>query len=134
MIEVGLKDLRTSKNIPAKEMVEVVRAIYPKYDKTVQSKCENGKLYGVELKRDAMNALIDKFAPEYKRIRKSGGHKLKRSIFCRLEDLEYETLMKNIRADGYSTVQDWLTAVVRKYNKRKERKNESSNSNNGQCN
>ena len=132
MIEVGLKDLRTSKNIPAKEMVEVVRAIYPKYDKTVQSKCENGKLYGVELKRDAMNALIDKFAPEYKRIRKSDGHKLKRRIGCRLEDLEYETLIKNIRADGYSTVQDWLTAVVRKYNKRKERKNESSNSNNGQ--
>ena len=121
MVEVELKDLRTAKNIPAKEMVEVVRGIYPKYDKTIQSKCENSKLYGVELKRDAMKALIDKFAPEYNRIRKSDGHKLKCRIHCRLEDLEYEKLMRNIRADGYTTVQDWLTAVVKRYNKRKER-------------
>lgn len=40
-----LRELRISKQIPAKEMVEVVQALYPKYDKTVQSKCENGEAY-----------------------------------------------------------------------------------------
>lgn len=40
-----LRELRLSKQIPAKDMVAVVQAIYPKYDKTVQSKCENGDAY-----------------------------------------------------------------------------------------
>lgn len=44
-----LRELRLSKQIPAKDMVAVVQAIYPKYDKTVQSKCENGEAYGVSL-------------------------------------------------------------------------------------
>ncbi len=36
----SLKELRLKKQIPAKEMVAVVREIYPKYDNTTQSKCE----------------------------------------------------------------------------------------------
>lgn len=40
-----LRELRLSKSIPAKDMVAVVQQIYPKYDKTVQSKCENGEVY-----------------------------------------------------------------------------------------
>ena len=49
-----LRELRLSKQIPAKDMVAVVQAIYPKYDKTVQSKCENGDAYGVSLRPDPM--------------------------------------------------------------------------------
>ena len=48
-----LRELRLSKQIPAKDMVAVVQAIYPKYDKTVQSKCENGDAYGVSLRPDS---------------------------------------------------------------------------------
>ena len=59
-----LRELRLSKQIPAKDMVAVVQAIYPKYDKTVQSKCENGDAYGVSLRPDAMAALYAHFAPE----------------------------------------------------------------------
>ena len=51
-----LRALRLSKQIPAKDMVAVVQAIYPKYDKTVQSKCENGDAYGVSLRPDALRA------------------------------------------------------------------------------
>lgn len=40
-----LRELRIEKQIPAKEMVAVVQTLYPKYDKTVQSKCENGDTY-----------------------------------------------------------------------------------------
>lgn len=53
-----LRELRLSKQIPAKDMVAVVQAIYPKYDKTVQSKCENGDAYGVSLRPDAMAAAL----------------------------------------------------------------------------
>ena len=80
-----LRELRLSKQIPAKDMVAVVQAIYPKYDKTVQSKCENGDAYGVSLRPDAMAALYSHFAPEL------------------------------VEAEGYATTQDWLTATVRRY-------------------
>ncbi len=123
-MEFDLRKLRLSKDIPAKEMVEVIKAIYPKYDKTVQSKCENGDAYGVSLRKDAAEAIIQKFAPELKKQRKKDGHRLTCSILCRLETHEYEALQLNIRADGYATIQAWLTDIVTKYNleKRKENK------------
>lgn len=66
-----LRELRLSKQIPAKDMVAVVQQIYPKYDKTVQSKCENGEIYGVSLRPDAMAALYAHFAPEVVEQRKA---------------------------------------------------------------
>jgi len=134
-VDIDLRALRLRKNIPAKDMVEVVKAIYPKYDKTVQSKCENGDAYGVCLRADAAEAICERFAPELKRQKqkKKDGHRLTCRISCRLETTEYEELMLHIGQDGYDTVQAWLTNIVRNYNaeKRKEQKNESGNNNNG---
>ncbi len=107
-------------------MVEVVKAIYPKYDKTVQSKCENGDAYGVSLRKDAAEAIIQKFAPELKKQRKKDGHRLTCSILCRLETHEYEALQLNIRADGYTTIQSWLTDIVKQYNEKMKNKNVST--------
>lgn len=114
-----LRQLRLSKQIPAKDMVSVVQSLYPKYDKTVQSKCENGDAYGVCLRTDAMKALYTKFAPEMLKAKKSD-HRLKCRISCRLEDADYEALQRNIKADGYATMQDFLTDMIRRYNKQKE--------------
>lgn len=119
-MEFNLKKLRKDKNIPAKDMVEVIKAIYPKYDKTVQSKCENGAVYGVLLRPDAVDAICERFAPELKQGKKKNDHRLKCRISCRLEDDEYEALQLNIQADGYTTMQDWLTAIVQDYNRRKK--------------
>ena len=111
-----LRDLRIAKQIPAKDMVAVVQTLYPKYDKTVQSKCENGEAYGVSIRPDAMRALYEKFAPERleapKRTR-HGQHRLTCRISCRLENEDYEALQQLIKASGYATVQDWLTGIVR---------------------
>lgn len=122
----SLKKLRTEKDIPAKDMVEVIRAKFPKYDKTVQSKCENGELYGVCLLPEAVDAVCEAFAPELKHTRKKDTHRLTCRISCRLENADYEQLQHNLKADGYTT-QDWLTVMVRQYNKEKEQNNESSN-------
>lgn len=121
-----LRELRISKEIPAKEMVSVVQALYPKYDKTVQSKCENGDAYGVSLRPDAMKALYERFAPELleaQRRAKRERHRLTCRISGRLETAEYEALQRNMEADGYATVQDWITAIVREYNQRKDTEN-----------
>ena len=111
-----LRDLRISKQLPARDMVAVVKTIYPKYDKTIQSKCENGDAYGVTIRPDAMMALFERFAPERleppKRTR-HGQHRLTRRISCRLENEDYEALQQLISASGCETVQEWLTGIVR---------------------
>mgnify|MGYP003267861236 FL=1 len=99
-----LRELRLSKQIPAKDMVAVVQAIYPKYDKTVQSKCENGDAYGVSLRPDAMAALYSHFAPELAESRKTAkkdAHRLTCRISARLETADYEALQRLIEAELY---------------------------------
>ena len=41
-INNDLQILRLGKGVPAQDMVELVRKLYPKYDKTLHSKCEHG--------------------------------------------------------------------------------------------
>lgn len=118
-----LRELRLRCQLPAKDMVAVVQELYPKYDKTMQSKCERGSEYGVDLRHDAMAALYQRFDPgalEARRRKKSSGHRLTCRISCRLEDEDYRVLQQYIQADGYQTMQDWLTDMVRQYIRRKE--------------
>lgn len=118
-----LKALRIRRNLAQKDMVDVVRQIYPKYDKYVQSKCEKSELYGVELAKDAMNALYAAFDPERataRSARKKDKHRLTCSIRARLETPVYEALQQLIEAEGHATVQDWLTEKVTGYIQEKE--------------
>lgn len=113
-----LRDLRVSKNIPANDMVDTVRALFPKYDKPLQSKCEHGDEYGVNLKPKAMDALLAKYAPELlakEKHRRDGCHRLKCKVSCRLEDDEYAKLIKFIKAEGFDTMQSWLAFKIRRY-------------------
>ena len=118
-----LRELRLSKEIPAKEMVAVVQALYPKYDKTVQSKCENGDAYGVNLRPDALKALYERFAPELleaQKHAKTERHRLTCRISARLENETYEALQRHMEADGYDTNQELITALVLRYIQEKE--------------
>lgn len=113
----ALRNLRLSKQIPAKDMVAVVRQLYPKYDKTVQSKCENSDAYGVSIRSDALTALYAKFAPELLEARsppKKDYHRLPCRISARLSKNEYALLQQHLRADDIS-MQEWITAAVRSY-------------------
>lgn len=113
-----LRELRISKAISANEMVEVVRELFPKYDKTLQSKCERSSEYGVRIRPEAMDALVAKYAPEQleeiKRKRR-GGHYLKCRVTCRLEDAEYAEFVKLVHEDGFDTIQAWLAFDIRKH-------------------
>lgn len=117
-----LRDLRLSKNLPVKDMVMTVRDIFPKYDKMLQSKCEHGDVYGIDIKTKAMDVLLAKYAPELlvkEKHRRDGCHRLKRKVMCRLEDEEYDELVKRIKEDGFDTMQAWLTYKIRAYLKTK---------------
>ena len=113
-----IRYLREEKEIPAKDMIEVVNATYAKYDKYLQSKVERGDLYGIELRNDAIDALLAAFAPEKVpeiRKKRNGGHKFSKSIFARLPDKMYEELREVVRKKGFSSMQTWLTYIVVHY-------------------
>ena len=78
-----LMELRVGRGLPAREMVAVVQKLYPKYDKTMQSKCEHGEEYGVLLRPDALAALYSRFAPDVLEARKRSRHG-KHRLTCRV--------------------------------------------------
>lgn len=113
-----LMELRVGRGLPAREMVAVVQELYPKYDKTMQSKCEHGEEYGVLLRPDALKALYRHFAPELLEPRKQtrhGQHRLTCRISARLENSTFAALQQRMQADGYQTFQELLTALVLRY-------------------
>ncbi len=114
--------------ISPKAIVEILKPIYRSFDKSMLSKCMNSSRYGVVLHRRGMEALIDAF-PELHtngpqdapKQHKSGKHKFTCRVQARLPDEQYSELQQFIRADGYGTMQDWISEQVRKYLKRKRR-------------
>lgn len=117
-----LRDLRLRNSIPSQQMVEIVRRIYPKYDKPLQSKCESPNVYGVQLKPDALKALYMEFDPDAweKYKRKTDGHKLKNRISCRLDDETFKALVAKSQADGFKTINDCLVDLVKAYTARSD--------------
>ena len=83
----SLKELRLKTKTPAKDMVAVVQTIYPKYDMTSQSKCENSDAYGICLTQKAMKLLYAKFDPDgsiRKHFRTADQHRLKDKLHARI--------------------------------------------------
>lgn len=115
-MDYSLAQFRIARSIPMADMVDVVKKSYPKFDKPLLSKCMNPALYGVQLRADATKAIFHQFDPkgEFKR-RSTDRHKLPCSIRCRLDEETFRKLLAQIHADGYATVQDWLTDHVKAY-------------------
>jgi len=109
-----LASLRAAKGIPVRDMVEVVQTIYPKYDKIIQSKCEHGKEYGIQIRDDAFHALLQKFAPEIMKRRHCDRKRNANRIQARLTEPVAQQLHKALAEDGYS-VQGWIEERVYAY-------------------
>ena len=116
-MDYDLRELRRLVDIPAGEAVACVRELYPKFDKPMWSKVNSGA-YGAELPEDARKALWMRFVPmvlEARKRSKHGKHRLTCSIRARLENDVYGALQRCIRAEGYTTTQDWLSEKVIRY-------------------
>ena len=97
----SLKELRLKKQTPAKEMVALVQTIYPKYDMTSQSKCENTDAYGICLPQKAMKALYAKYDPDgnvRKHLRTADQHRLKDRLHGRITAEEAAQLQRQAMA------------------------------------
>lgn len=113
-----LKELRMQSATSARDMVAVVRTLYPKYDKTCQSKCENSEMYGVRLMDNAMKALQYAFGTvekETPKPAKANANRLPCRIYGRLDTVTFDLLRDRLKNDGYSSVQAWLLDMTAQY-------------------
>lgn len=106
-----LSALRSYAKIRAADMVEVVQAIYPRYDKYIHSKCENGSEYGIQLRPDAARALLRRFAPELLEKPRKPNRRKPNRIQARLEDGIYTRLQQAAKDDN-TTIQQLLEKMV----------------------
>lgn len=121
MSNKNLKQLREGKTPKENaEMIALVKKTYPGFDKSLLSKCSNSEKYGVELVPEAMAILLERFGQELppekpQNKRKSNGYRLSCRISARLPDADYAALQRQLKADGYKTMQAWLAEMVRQY-------------------
>ena len=100
-----------------RDMVEVVAAIYPKYDKVLHSKCEHGEEYGIRLRADAERTLREHFA-----LRGAGApHRPRRSkpyrVQVRLTETAYRLLQQAISRTGatmQTLIEGWILDYIDK--------------------
>ena len=104
----------------AVDMVEVVREIYPKYDKYLHSKVENGKEYGIQLRPDATKELVQRFAPEIQAKPRKPNRRKPNRIYARLPDALYrQKLQQHLQSTG-QTAQDFIEGLIAQFFKTTE--------------
>lgn len=110
-VKGDLRQLRMETGVSAKDMIEVVRELYPKYDKIMHSKVENGDKYGIQLRPNAMTALVRRFAPERLRTRKPEGRAKPYRIQARLSREIFALLQQVLERTG-NTMQDYIETLI----------------------
>jgi hypothetical protein len=118
-----LKRLRLTTGLPASTLVQAVNVNYPRYDKTLQSKCERTEEYGISLCFEAMDALIKEFAPDLLlNAPKTGRRSKPCRVSCRLTEADFRQLQLLIQDKGHATTQDYLHQLIIRQIRRWEKK------------
>ncbi|MBP3539353.1 MAG: hypothetical protein J6J62_05870 [Oscillospiraceae bacterium] len=110
-----LRNLRLKKSVKGEVIVKTVQELYPKFDKFTLSKCENGDVYGVDLRLDAKKLLRERFAAELDENgslsnSKSRGYQIR----CRIPKAERDKLQLALNAN-HTTIQAWMSEIIRNY-------------------
>ena len=100
-----LREMSEKRRVPTAEMVAQVKALYPKFDRFLLSRCAHGEVTGVMLRPAAMKALTERFESrvEKPRARRQRPNRCQ----CRLTDALYEQVQARLRERG-QTMQDYL--------------------------
>ena len=111
----AIRALRSERHIPVADIVEVVSAIYPRFDRYLLSKVEHGEEYGIRLRADAQHELLTHFkaTEDSSKARRKPSRSKPRRISCRLTDKAYGLLQRELDRTGV-TMQSWLEALIAK--------------------
>ena len=115
-----IRALRADLGLTQDECVAIVKSECPKFDVTLQSKCENSREYGVTYTRRVMEMMTAKLPPEkQKKVRyeRGGRHKLTERFQCRIDPELKNVVQARMKKDGYGTAQELLASLLRDYAK-----------------
>jgi hypothetical protein len=120
-----ITDMRKSQDPPImiKDVVPVIRNIFPRYDAQLHSKVERPEQYGIKLCKEAEDAIRAHFLIYPIKPSKPHSHDNRTKpcrIYGRLEKGLYSRLQTALKADGYASTQDWMHDAVVEYLKSKE--------------
>lgn len=108
-------ELQDKRHIPAADIVDVVAAIYPKFDRFLLSKVKHGDVTGVLLRADAQHELLTHFkvTQDVSNAKRKANRTKPKRISCRLTDKTYGLLQRELDRTGV-TMQSWLEALIAK--------------------
>jgi hypothetical protein len=107
-----LRAVRQVSGMSPKQLITEIKKIYPRYDKTLQSKCEHTDDYGVQLAESTLKALEKRF-----RVKKPKANRAKPyQITVRFEFGEYQLLQFVLGQKGTSTQGFAYDAIMRAIN------------------
>lgn len=104
--------------VPQRQMVSGIRAVYPKHDKVLFSKCLRPEQYGIALLPEAVSlayAAAGADKPPRARKRPPENRSKPCRIYGRLDRSVFAALQQALKEDGIPTVQDWICKAVRRY-------------------
>ena len=110
-----VKEFREARGLQGKQIVEVMREKYPKYDKTIHSKVERPEEYGIRLLCEAENLIEEAFAGTAVQAKKRDGRRLPCRVQCRMSKARFERLQQALRAEGFETVQAGVAHISARY-------------------
>ena len=100
---MDVKKYRMNQGLSTKDVVNIIKAQYPKYSKITHCMVENPEKYGVKLVPEAEDLLTAK-SP-----RKGDRHRNRYRLSCRVTKSRYEAVKQAIEEDGrFPSVQSFL--------------------------
>lgn len=102
-------------NITRRQMIEVLKRQYPKYEKMAQTVVCNPDDYGAQLLPDAEALLVANFGYHeglsYKPKKKSNRRKANK-LTVRLDDTMYARLLRYYSRSSFASMQDFVEAAI----------------------
>lgn len=104
-----LRAVRQASGLNPRQMVGLLKESYPRYDKTLQSKCEHTDDYGVQLAESTLKALERQYG-----IRRPAENRTKpHRITVRFEKGQYSLLQRALKVRGISAQSYALRGIMK---------------------
>lgn len=104
-----LKAVRQASGLSPRQLVADIRQTFPRYDKTLHSKCEHTEDYGVQLDNRALKALEKRYG--LTRARENRTKPMR--ITVRFESGQYSQLQRALEVRGLTAQSYALRAIMR---------------------
>lgn len=117
---MDIRKFEEEHGLKPKDIINVARDIYPKYDKVIHCHVKNPEQYGVRWVDDLERAVIEAFSDKPPVPRKQEHRSKPYRMQVRLSKRSYEILQRRFEADGFDTVQAGLAFIIGRYIKEEE--------------